>query len=682
MKGLLRRPLAICSALFLLLLYTTLRCGSAYALPLCIGAILAALLTVGTGLLFTKGGSRVRRGLFLGAGLLIAASLAFFSADRVDRFGLHHHAEPLDGTVGEAVLTISKVEYSTSYSTTLLCKLHTFDGVETEITGRVRLPYAANLTTGDRIALTAEITVLSPAGQRLAECYDYSQGIFFEAVADEEEYRLLSHEEQFPDSFLANLRKTLRQQFYPYLSDEDTGLVTALLIGDKSGLSDETSRQFRNLGISHTLAVSGLHLGILCGSLLWIFRKLRLPRKLRFPILLPLLLFYMGIVGSPSVYRAGGMALLLLAAYHFGRRQDPLTSLFATVSLICLLSPESVLDVGLLLSFFATFGILLIAVPLMGRMRRLPRLPKAVLSALTVTGAATLFTLPFSVWYFGEWAILSPLANLLLVPMITLLLYLAPILLITSPIAPLATAPAFLIGILADLLRTVGDIFGSSDRLLLPLIYPVIGWIAAVAIAVTAVLCFFGQTRPLTLAVAVLFLSVCGGYCAYHAHALTDVRNVIWLEEGENQCLTVTAGTRAMLVDHSSGTYAFLGSAADTAEGDPLIRMDTLILTHYRYRQISTLTHLLEEGHLEFLILPSPSEEDRNTAFTLAERASRAGCEVLWYSAENSCIGYHDIELRFTFVEWDQFVPRTVTVCQDGTRQSFSLSVKDAPAAE
>ncbi len=676
MNGLLRRPLAVASALYLLLLFTVLFCGSAYALPLCIGAALFAGITLSAGFLFAKSDSRLRRGLFFCTGLLIAAALAFFSAYRVDRYGLHNVADPYDGKTGEAVLTVTKVESATSYSTTLLCKLHAFSGQEMEITGRVRLPYASKPTVGDRISLTAELSLLSPDGKTLAECYDYSQGIFFEAVADEEPYRLLSGEPTFPNAYLTKLRTALRRQFYPYLSDEDTGLVAALLTGDKSGLSDDLSDQFRNLGISHTLAVSGLHLSILCGSLLWIFRKLRLPRKLRFPILLPVLLFYMLLVGSPSVYRAGGMTLLLLLSYHFGRRQDPITSLFGTVMLICLISPTSVLDVGLLLSFFATFGILLIAVPLSARMQSLPALPRTVLSALTVTAAATLFTLPFSVWYFGEWAVLSPLANLLFVPIVTGLLYLTPILLILSPIAPLATAPALLIRLLSAILQTAGQFFGADDHLLLPLSYPIVEGMAAVATITAIGMCIFRKTRPWTLAVAVTFLCAAGGYTTLHAFELMEVRSVELRSEGENDCLAVTEGTRVMLIDHSSGGYAFLSDIVKTSESDPLIRVDALVLTSYRYRQISTLTRLLETGRLEYLILPVPAEEDCNTAQTLAQRAAQAGCRVQWYSKEDSCIGYHDAEIRFTFAEWDDFVPRSVTVRQNGKRETYRLPVE------
>ncbi len=681
MKGLLHRPLAVCSALFLLILFITLRCGSALALPLCVGCLLGALLLLCGAIWFVPRGRALRRGLFYTAGLLLAASLATGTAARVTA-GTPDLLDS-DSKVFEAVFTVDKVEYTTAYSTTVTGTLHSIDGKTAEADGRVYLPYGASLAPGDRIALRMTLTPLSPSAGSLAESYDYAQGILFEAEAEEQGHRLLARKEQFPESHLTAVRLALRRQFYPYLSDGDTGLLSALLIGDKSGLDADLKDQFRHLGISHTLAVSGLHLSILCGSLLWILKKLGTPRRARLPIVALPLLFYMLLVGSPSVLRAGGMLLIFLCAYHFGRRPDPLTSLTATVALICLLSPTSVLDVGLLLSFFATLGILLLLPAYTEKLKTLPAIPRSLLSALTVTGAATLFTLPFSVWYFGEWAILSPLANLLLVPLVTLLLYLAPILLILSPIGPLAAAPALLIRGLCHLLRLCGSFFGGSDYLLLPLGYPVIYGLAICGIVAAALLCFFSKTRPWTLGIALVFLLCAGGYCGHHAYSLAARSAVyVWQEDGENQLLTLRAGTRVMLADHTGGSYADWREAVENAEADPLLRVDTILLTHYRYRQISALTRLLAERRIEYLLLPMPAKEEQNTAYILAERAKSAGCRVQWYSKDSPCIGYHDAELRFSFVDWDNYVPRRITVTAGGRRQTFALSVKGAPSAE
>jgi competence protein ComEC len=356
------------------------------------------------------------------------------------------------------------------------------------------------------------------------------------------------------------------------------------------------------------------------------------------------------------------MLLFTFFAYPMGRRRDSVTSLLATVAIMCLISPESVLDIGLLLSFFATLGIILLGIPLTKRLRSLSPWIQAPLVALTITATATLFTLPFSVWYFGEWAILSPLANLLLVPIVTLLLYLAPLLLIFSPIPALAYPPALLIKGIFHLLTGVGDFFGGNDYLLLPLDFPIIGTAAMVCIVIVIPLYFFVKTRPMTLAVMLLFLAFAGIYCTIHAVALLPLRSVLPLTDGENDCLVVQAGTRSVLIDHSSGGYTFLSDAIDTAEKDPMVRVDSLLLTHYHYRQIATVSRLLEHGRLEYLILPKPAEQDRNIAETLSERALRSGCQVRWYSDEDSVIVYHGIEIHIDLLGREDHPLSTVTV--------------------
>ncbi|MBQ7325797.1 MAG: ComEC/Rec2 family competence protein [Clostridia bacterium] len=679
MKGILRRPLALGSALFLLLLFLflTLPGLATLALPAGILCLIAALFTLGAVLLFLPPTSSpaFRRGLWLTAGLLFAASIALFSVCRVTEYGQFRKAEPYDGTIAEAELTVTEVEATTAYSTAVIGKLHTLDGQSVELYGRLNLPYAAALSAGDRIALAIEFTALSPIGDDWFDRYDYSQGLAFIAKGMDEDYRLLSHSDRTLSVRLETFRTFLRRQFYPYLSIEETGPVSALLMGDRRYLSGELSQQFRNLGISHTLAVSGLHLGILCGSLLWLLKKLRLPQMAKLPILLPLLLIYMVLVGSPSVFRAGGMLLFTFLAYPAGRRRDPITSLFVTVAAICLLSPESVLDVGLLLSFFATYGILLIALPLGRRIQSLPSLLRLPLSALAVTGAATLFTLPFSVWCFGEWSILSPLANLVLVPIVTLLLYLAPILLILSPFPPLAALPAQLIRGLIKLLGLAGDLFGGSDHLLLPLSYPTIQTMATIAIVLVTVLCLLPRTRPLSLAVAVVFLGLAGGYCTIHANNLLDRQSVLPLTDVGNDCLLVQAGTRTMLVDHSEGGYDFLAEIIAAEEDDPLVRVDALMLTHYHYRQISAVTYLLPNGHLEYLILPTPCEEDRNIADTLAQRAQHSGCKVRWYSADQPVVVYHNFEVEADFLGRDDHPLAKITVRCGGKQFVYSADV-------
>ena len=652
MNGILKRPLALTAGVFLLTLFLAVRYsamgGALPALLIGGGTFLTAVSLVLAGILSPTHRPRLRAVFFYTSAIALSLAFAFFTAWRIDPL---HHSDillPFDNQTVEGILTVEQVNEQTDYSTTLICSLHTANGDTTDLRGRISLPYFADLQKEDEIKLPFVLRLLRTDGT-LADCYDLSQGIFFEGDGTDQKYTLLSRKTQSAEDWLDRLRLTLGRQFYPYLSYTDIGLSSALLLGDKSHLSHDLQGQFRNLGISHTLAVSGLHLGILFCSLAWLFRKLCLPRWLHLPILFPLLFIYCAMVDSPSVLRAGGMLLFLFAAYYFGRLRDSITSLFAAVTVICLISPYSILDVGLLLSFFATWGILLIVPVCTEKLRPLPKLPRAILTVLTVTLSATLFTMPLTVFYFGNWAMLSFAANLVIVPIITLLLYLLPILLILSPIPILAYTPAMLIRLITGWLRAIVSLLGSDDRMLLPLHYPAIEIGAVLLIAITLLLCLFRKTRPLTLAALVIFLSFAGGYVQFRAENLLPSGDVYPLTDGENDCLLLRYGTRVMLIDRSNGGYDFMANALTQGESDPLIRVDTIVLTHYHYRQIASLTRLLSSGQIDYLILPSPAKDDLNTAEVLMERAKANGCHVEIYSAQQSCIGYHGYEIRFNY---------------------------------
>ena len=157
-----------------------------------------------------------------------------------------------------------------------------------------------------------------------------------------------------------------------------------------------------------------------------------------------------------------------------------------------------------------------------------------------------------------------------------------------------------------------------------------------------------------------VFLSFAGIHDQYHAEKLLQAATVHPISDGKNDCLLVRYGTRVLLIDRSEGGYAFWEDAIQSAESDPLIRVDAVLLTHYHYRQISALTRLLDGGRIEHLILPQPSETEQDVARTLINRAEAKGCKVEMYSMDLSCIGYHGYEIRLDYYPDDAL--RSVTV--------------------
>lgn len=638
-----KRPLCFACGLFLIVLFTTLYTEWPYALP---AGLVALGLAVGALVRFFLYPERHR---FLSAflvGMMLSASVALLTGHFAIGYSYHQKIDPLDGESGQAVLVVTRPTSATTYSTTCEGKLVSLDGEEIGLDGIFTFPYEASLQTGER--LTAEITIEPMRGEEdndLGALYSLSQGLTFSATVSSEGHLKTGNEWLFPSSMSASIKDALSEILMLYLPDDACGLASALLVGDKSNLSSELSDSFRHLGLSHTLAISGLHLGILLGSLTWLLKKLHFPRRAHLWVLVPITLLYMLIVGSPSVMRAGGMLLLMLFAHPLGRKRDSLTSLFVSVSFICLISPYSVLDIGLLLSFFSTFGILLVGLPLTKHYRHLPAILRWLLDSLVFSASAITFTMPFYIWYFGELSLISPIANLLFIPLITLLLYLIPLLLLFSPIPLLAATPAYALRLLTRLTVFAAKLLGSDDTFMLSLELPLIRTVGLIWLLLGIGLLLFRKTRPIVLAWAAVYLIFSGTALCLHTLDTADEHELFAYSDGQNDALLLREGTRVMLCDASGGSYRFLSDAIAYAERDPAVRVDSLLLTHYHQAMLASLNHLLENYAVEYLILPLPDCDHADLATTLENRAKRVGCTVRYYSKEDCLVGYHGYTL-------------------------------------
>lgn len=197
---------------------------------------------------------------------------------------------------------------------------------------------------------------------------------------------------------------------------DEAALFKALLIGSREDLASTTTDAFRDAGIAHILAVSGLHVGILTAWLLMLFRWLRLHSRLQFGLVLLFLLAYCRLLDfSAPVVRAAVLSLLMLGGRLLHRRSDPLTSLAVAFVLILLMRPLDLFTIGFQLSFLAVLGIITLGDRLQHLWRQSRpglRLFDRPVLALQATLAATAFTAPLSMTVFHQ----LPVMGLLLSP--------------------------------------------------------------------------------------------------------------------------------------------------------------------------------------------------------------------------------------------------------------------------
>lgn len=162
-------------------------------------------------------------------------------------------------------------------------------------------------------------------------------------------------------TIIEKIKTRTKDNLTNYMGEEVGGISYAVLFGDKSLIDYQTTTSFRESGISHILAVSGLHVGFLFALLYFFLNKLPLNRWLKF---LALFIFLFGFClvcdFSPSVVRASIMCLCLLATRLLGKQYDALSGISLAFIIIVLFRPLYIYDVGFQMSFGAVLGSILV----------------------------------------------------------------------------------------------------------------------------------------------------------------------------------------------------------------------------------------------------------------------------------------------------------------------------------
>ncbi|WP_172249682.1 ComEC/Rec2 family competence protein [Saccharibacillus deserti] len=215
------------------------------------------------------------------------------------------------------------------------------------------------------------------------------------------------------DDLRTKLADTLAK-LYPGIG---AGYMQGLLLGLQEGLDPDTYTNFVRLGMTHVLAISGMHVGLYVGALLLALRRLRVSKESSLLAALYFVPPYVLLTGSsPSAVRAGIMAMIGLYAAKRGWLKDGLHILCLAALLMLIWDPHYLTSISFQLSFAVTAGIILLTRP----MRQLLFfLPKALAGAAAISLVADLVSFPLSIYYFNQYPLLGLAANLVLVPLIS-----------------------------------------------------------------------------------------------------------------------------------------------------------------------------------------------------------------------------------------------------------------------
>lgn len=249
------------------------------------------------------------------------------------------------------------------------------------------------------------------------------------------------------EEFLSKLRYESDALFWKLLGEKNGATASAMVLGQKKGMDSEVKALYQGAGISHLLAISGLHLSLIGAGLFGLLKKARLPAVLSAGISALILIAYAQLTGMGiSTRRALVMFLLFLAAGLLKRTPDLPTSLAVAALFLLVPKPQRILDAGFQLSFSAVIGIA-VMIPVLqdGWEDAAPSLRVANRVTDGVTGwnlvrtaiaracrflhknvlaglGITMTMLPFLLIHFYEWSPWSVLLNLAVIPLMGILL--------------------------------------------------------------------------------------------------------------------------------------------------------------------------------------------------------------------------------------------------------------------
>lgn len=219
-----------------------------------------------------------------------------------------------------------------------------------------------------------------------------------------------------PDDYLHHLRKQFRDVVLLCCNEKTAGIISAMVLGDKSGVSDEIKQLYQENGIAHVLAISGLHISLIGAGVFFVLRKYVMPMQAAAVVTMVLLFLYGILTGfSISTQRAVMMMGCMLLARLVGRHYDGLSALSLSALCQLLIHPYVLFQTGFLLSYGTVLGIYLFVDVFCEAWEFEHPFWKAVAS----TAGIELVTLPILLMSYFEFSILSIVANLLFLPLMS-----------------------------------------------------------------------------------------------------------------------------------------------------------------------------------------------------------------------------------------------------------------------
>ena len=606
-----KRPVAVFSFSFFALFCLIANLSDlSSALPVIISGIILLIFIAGS--LAAKGKLKVaaRYGILIAAGALAASVFAvsvFFPA--LKRYSyLEGDTHSLSGEVKEVI-------YETPWNSCVLFDVSSADGEEVSFTAA--LTTGSHVSPGDKIAAVCEVSAIKNSSSFDSEKYYLSKGATLAASADTvlitgESSSLASKASRLNSKFCSILEENLSPDAY--------GVSAAVLLGNRAGLSDSVKSDFSRIGISHLIAISGMHVSFICVAIISLLRKFGIGKRTASVFVILAMIFYMFLTGfTPSVVRAAIIACIASLITILGISYDSFTALSVCGAVMIIADPYVSQSAAMQLSFCAYAGCLA-GSHLIKRIKyfdtkRDDGIPKRIfvriIKAIVFTLVIVLTSVPVMTLYFDELSLLSPFSNIIFIPAFSAILYLSVLILIFSPIAPVCAGISFVADKLIVAVLHLSGAGASIDGATISLHYPHVPYIA-VAVCVLIITAILARKKVSRIAVCgiALCVAIFGAGCAFYNANRPDI-TVIRAGTSKSEVLAVVSDKKALLIDIAGGGRTATDACIAKLDELCVTDIEKLVIVKCTSRSVGTAEYIADTKRISEVYAGEKYSEDK-----------------------------------------------------------------------
>ncbi len=437
------------------------------------------------------------------------------------------------------------------------------------------------------------------------------------------------------------------------LTSEDAGMYKAILLGDKESVEDETFELYQKSGISHLLAISGTHFGVIAVGVMAVLKKfLKLKDKAALPVASVILIAYLFICGAPvSAIRAVTMIIAGFLAKFIGRGYCIRSALSFAAALVALIYPYQIFNSGFQLSFGAIAAIcyandvIIKCIERTGFKKRIKKENRLhpILKTIIISATIQLVLLPVIAWNYFTFPPYGIILNLIVIPLMSIIIYSGLLSLILGLLA--RAVGIFNIPVTEDLFGVISTLSAAPGHYMLefykhlcsaaeklpfssictgrPSLWQIIIYYLLILLSVYVmeprhynmtgriIKGITGHSRFLRTLILVVLLTANSCFIKYRE---TSDFYVTALDAGQGDSFYIRAGDKNILIDGGSSSNRNFGERVlePFLLSKRITDIDMAIVSHIDNDHVSGLKYILENSDINVnkLLLPKAAGKD------------------------------------------------------------------------